>query len=104
MHTHSEECQKRAAEDKKRQDAWFDAHPGMCRNCAGQGGFGSFGPADFQECSACVEKGLCPMCGKALPSTGEAHCSKACEEESERAPRPYDCDGYMCNGPPEYPW
>ena len=102
MLTHSEECQKIAAKDKTRQDAWVAAHPGMCRDCAGQGafgqgGFGSFGPADFQECSACVEKGLCPMCSKALPLTDQAHCSKACEEEAKRAPRPYDCDGYMCN-------
>jgi hypothetical protein len=68
--------------------AWEAQHPKFCRHCGGHGGFySSFDPSpagvslapgsmtDYDACSECVEKGICPVCGHTTLNDEGASCA-----------------------------
>lgn len=74
------ECKEKIQQHQQVVAEFEQRYPNYCRHCLGNGGeFYSFDPSssgvslatgfmvDFENCSECVEKGRCPLCGVALP-------------------------------------
>jgi hypothetical protein len=96
-------------------EEWKMAHPHVCLKCHGFGGKyypGWFNPAiggeppSFDECSACIGAGLCPVCGKQVcdPEDDETW-NLIWDDMMDDKPLPCGCNPSESMGEPEcYCW
>lgn len=101
---HSKQCHEDNEAYLRQVEAFKKEHPNYCTTCGGWGGHTSPGcsvpygstsvslPDEFDVCPDCVEKGICPICGKEAFDEDGTECSEC----------GWDWDGKI-NGLPEPP-
>jgi hypothetical protein len=114
--THAPECQARLDARKAEIAAWIAAWPNHCKRCGGWGGFAStYDPSpsgvtlghgvmhDFDTCPDCIDKGLCPRCGKELTIGPNVRAHPGLESITTLCPacRWQDNETLGCPEPPE---
>lgn len=101
---HSDRCLAAWRERCLARKAWIDRFPNYCRHCGANGGHGhSFDPdgsgmgrlEDWDVCTECLEKGLCPRCGGAFEQLSEddacPHCGWKEDPDADPLPPQYEC-------------
>ena len=114
MPEHEKQCELRTRRYLETEDTYVAKYPDYCKRCNGWGGawdrydpspagvsLGSGYMIDFEPCAECVEKGICPRCGKLndrwltdLEQVGEVdkcdHCGLDIEDP-DGLPEPPEC-------------
>ena len=112
---HSPECTKAFEEAEKARAEYRQKWPNFCKNCSGWGGsYSTYDPSpagvslgsgfmyDYEPCGDCLEKGICPRCGKESKRMKKAmeegtddftceHCGWSEEEKTEGMPEEPEC-------------
>lgn len=103
---HTPECQ--AAQDRyqKAVEEYEQKWPNWCRNCFGMGGFVIRNypsePDDYEICSHCMEKGVCPRCGQTVWDVEDVfEFPTTCPKCGWQEDRPQDCHPMPMDGPCE---
>ncbi len=108
--THTLACDARRLVWQKERGVFTSKYPNHCKVCNGDGGrtvrydpsasgvsLASGYMEDFDECLACLGKGICPRCGKELSCAADydyCECGYTTDATEENPPAVYSCYCY----------